>query len=81
MFYSMLFFYFDVITLVENVPAGYLHPSLSGANSICSQLIEQFAQQFNTIGHQCDEMLMYVTDLRSGEGLQRGRKLNGCFTV
>lgn len=43
---------FSTYHRMGNVSAGYLHRALSGANSISSQLIEQFAQQLSPIGHQ-----------------------------
>lgn len=74
------FFFSHIITFVESVSAGYLHHTLTGANSICSQLIEQFVQPLSTIGHQCAGILMYVTD----SGVKRsckGRKaaVTGCI--
>lgn len=75
-----LFFFLHIITFVGNVSAGYLHHTLTGANSICSQLIEQFVQQLSTIGHQCAGILMYVTDARVKRSC-KGRKaaVTGCI--
>lgn len=65
---------FSTYHLVGNVSAGYLHHTLSLANSICSQLIEQFAQQLSTIGHQCAGILMYIVDPGVARSCARGKK-------
>lgn len=65
---------FSAYHIVGNVSAGYLHHTPSRANSICSQLIEQFAQQLSTIGHQRAGILMYITETGVTKQLQEKRR-------
>lgn len=67
-------FLFSTYHVVGSAPAGYLHHTLSRANSICSQLIEQFAQRLSTIGYQLARILMQFNKPRSNKQLQEKRK-------
>lgn len=73
--------YFPLITLWEMYLQDIYH-TLSQANSICSQLIEQFAQQLSTIGHQCAGILMFITDPGVTSSCKRKKaSARLCFTT
>ena len=73
--------YFPLIALWEMYQQDIYH-TLSWANSICSQLIEQFAQQLSTIGHQCAGILMFITDRGVTSSCKREKaSARLCFTT